>query len=127
MVAVKAATSAQPGDGPGATTPHRLPRPPTGTRLSTATDQSQAPCLAAGADAAATVTWRDGTKTRPANPTAVMSSQFLVLRLRPANRNIPRNDDGSLTQRWLIAQWPTSAPEPTDYRLSTLTPGVAVA
>lgn len=28
--------------------------------------------------------------------------------------------DCSLPERWLLAEWPTGAPEPTDYWLSTL-------
>ncbi|WP_433192276.1 transposase [Nocardia sp. CA-107356] len=42
------------------------------------------------------------------------------LRVRPANRNIARGPDGSLPECWLLAEWATGAPEPTDYRLSTL-------
>jgi hypothetical protein len=49
-----------------------------------------------------------------------MQSRFLALRVRPANRNIPRAADGSLPECWLLAEWPTGAPEPTDYWLSTL-------
>ncbi|BBY59162.1 hypothetical protein [Mycolicibacterium sarraceniae] len=30
------------------------------------------------------------------------------------------DDDGVLPECWLIAQWPTTAAEPTDYWLSTL-------
>lgn len=76
--------------------------------------------LAAGAAAARTITWRDGTKASPTNPAAAMSSQFLTLRIRPANRDIPRAPDGSLPECWLIAQWPTGTTEPTDYWLSSL-------
>ncbi|TCO45851.1 DDE superfamily endonuclease [Actinocrispum wychmicini] len=35
------------------------------------------------------VVWRHGSKHLPGNPTARMRSQFLDLRVRPANRNIP--------------------------------------
>jgi hypothetical protein len=62
--------------------------------------------IAAGADAAGTITWRDGTKASPANPAAAMSSQSLTLRIRPANRDIPRAPDASLPECRLIAQWP---------------------
>jgi len=49
-----------------------------------------------------------------------MTSRFLALRVRPANRDIPRYPDGTLPECWLIAEWPSGEPEPTDYWLSTL-------
>ncbi|WP_434450549.1 IS701 family transposase [Lentzea sp. E54] len=74
----------------------------------------------AGRSAGRFVVWRHGTKKSPGNPTASMRSRFLTLRVRPANRNIPRAADGSLPECWLLAEWPPGAPEPTDYWLSTL-------
>jgi len=76
--------------------------------------------LAAGRGARRQVTWRRGTKKSPANPTAVMRSRFLALRVRPTNRNIPRNPDGSLPDCWLIAEWPPGAAEPVKYWLSNM-------
>ena len=49
-----------------------------------------------------------------------MHSEFLALRVRPANHDIPRNTDGSLPECWLIVEWPADASEPTDYWLSNL-------
>ena len=49
-----------------------------------------------------------------------MRSRFLALRVRPANRDIPRAPDGSLPECWLLAEWPPGEAEPTDYWLSTL-------
>ena len=49
-----------------------------------------------------------------------MTSRFTATRIRPTNRNLPRNDDGSLPECWLLAEWPQDADEPTDYWLSTL-------
>jgi SRSO17 transposase len=66
------------------------------------------------------VVWRHGSRKSPGNPTARMRSRFIALRVRPANRNIPRGTDGSLPECWLLAQWPPGEPEPTDYWLSTL-------
>jgi hypothetical protein len=43
----------------------------------------------------------------------------VAIRVRPANRDIPRAADGSLPERWLLAEWPSDADEPTDYWLST--------
>ena len=49
-----------------------------------------------------------------------MRSRFLALRVRPANRDIPRTADGTLPECWLLAEWPPGEAEPTDYWLSTL-------
>jgi SRSO17 transposase len=76
--------------------------------------------MAAGRAAGRFVVWRHGSKKSPGNPTASMRSRFLALRVRPANRNIPRSSDGSLPECWLLAEWPPGQPEPTDYWLSTL-------
>ena len=73
------------------------------------------------------VTWRQGTKATKANPDAAMTSHFLAIRARPANRGIPRAPDGSLPQCWLLAEWPPAADEPTDYWLSTLSPDTPIA
>jgi SRSO17 transposase len=66
------------------------------------------------------VTWRQGTRATKGNPDAAMTSCFLAIRVRPANRDIPRRPDGSLPQCWLLAEWPPEADEPTDYWLSDL-------
>ena len=79
--------------------------------------------LAAGRGALRRITWRRGTKKTPANPAAAMRSRFLALRVRPANRNIPRNADGSLPDCWLIAEWPPGEPEPVKYWLSNMDAG----
>jgi SRSO17 transposase len=79
--------------------------------------------IAAGRSAGRYVVWRHGSRKSPGNPTASMRSRFLALRVRPANRNIPRGSDGSLPECWLLAEWPPGEPEPTDYWLSTLPAG----
>jgi SRSO17 transposase len=66
------------------------------------------------------VTWRHGTKNSPTNTTASMRSRFLAIRVRPANKDIPLNPDGSLPEQWLIAEWPVRAAEPSDYWISDL-------
>jgi SRSO17 transposase len=76
--------------------------------------------MAAGQQALRTITWRKGTKATATNPTAAMRSRFLALRVRPANRDIPRAHDGSLPEEWLIVEWPPGAHEPTKYWLSNL-------
>ncbi len=82
--------------------------------------------LAAGRGALRRVTWRHGTKQTAANPTAAMRSRFLALRIRPANRNIPRHTDGSLPACWLIAEWPPGEPEPVKYWLSNMAADTAL-
>ena len=58
----------------------------------------------ASADMIAPVTWRQGTKATRDNPDAAMTSHFLAIRVRPANRDIPRAADGSLPECWLLAE-----------------------
>ena len=79
------------------------------------------------ADQVQPVTWRHGTKTTAGNPDAAMTSHFLAIRVRPANRDIPRAQDGSLPGCWLLARWPPAADEPADYWLSNLPPDTPIA
>jgi len=72
--------------------------------------------LAAGKNAARTVTWREGTRGK-------MTSRFLALRVRPANielRHAAHKNDEDLQVCWLICEWPSKADEPTKYWLSNL-------
>jgi hypothetical protein len=62
--------------------------------------------LQTGRSALRRVTWPHGTRRDVRNPTAAMTSRFLSLPIRPANRNIPRATDGSLPECQLIAEWP---------------------
>jgi SRSO17 transposase len=120
VLAVKGTTSAYPGDdrpvrrtrrgGPGRPPGPAYPAPPVNLRqlaIACAGDIRQ-------------VTWRQGTKATKGNPAAAMTSHFLAIRIRPANRDIPRAEDGSLPECWLLAEWPPEADEPADYWLSTL-------
>jgi SRSO17 transposase len=119
-VAVKGTTSAYAGDaepvtrslggGPGRPPGPAYPAPAANLRT-LALDS---------ADQVRQVTWRHGAKTARDNPEALMTSCFLAIRIRPANRDIPRAADGSLPQCWLLAAWPPEADEPTDYWLSNL-------
>jgi SRSO17 transposase len=120
VVAVKGTTSAyasdaQPvtrslGGGPGRPPKPAYPTPPANLRQ----------LAIASADQIRQVTWRAGTRATKGNPTAAMTSHFVATRVRPANRDIPRADDGSLPECWLLAEWPPGADEPTDYWLSNL-------
>jgi SRSO17 transposase len=120
VVAVKATTSAYPaGAAPSAPPYAGRGRPPTPRYREEAASLTGL-ALAAGRRALHRVTWRHGSRKNAGNPTAAMRSRFMALRVRPANRDIPRNPDGSLDECWLLAEWPPGEPAPTDYWLSNL-------
>jgi len=120
VAAVKGTTSAYAGDarpvtrslggGPGRPPRPAYPAPPANLRQ----------LAIAHAGQIQPVTWRQGTKATRGNSDATMTSWFAAIRVRPANRDIPRSRDGSLPECWLLAEWPPHADEPTDYWLSTL-------
>ncbi|MHA6795912.1 IS701 family transposase [Pseudonocardia bannensis] len=120
VLAVKATTSVHSADVEPVTPPYTGRGRPPVPRYPDAPSTLAALALAAGRRALRRVTWRHGTRRGPGNPTAAMTSRFLALRVRPANRDIPRATDGTLPECWLIAEWPPGKAEPTDYWLSTL-------
>jgi SRSO17 transposase len=120
VMAVKGATSAYRGDAVPVTPPYRGRGRPPRPRYDGAASTLQDLAMDAGRGAARQVTWRQGSKKTKGNPTAKMRSRFTANRVRPANRDIGRHDDGSLPECWLLAEWPPGEPEPTDYWLSTL-------
>lgn len=122
VVAVKGSTSAHPADAVPTAPAYRGRGRPPKPRYHDDPANLTTLALATGRNALQHITWRHGSHRNPANPTAAMSSHFLVIRVRPANREIPRNDDGSLPECWLIAEWPPDKAEPTDYWLSNLPP-----
>jgi SRSO17 transposase len=120
VVAVKGTTSAYPAEA--VSTAPAYPgrgRPPV-PRYRDDPSNLATLALAAGRSALRRITWRHGSAKNARNPTAAMRSRFLALRVRPANRDIPRLPDGSLPECWLIAEWPPGKSEPTDYWLSNL-------
>jgi SRSO17 transposase len=120
VVAVKGTTSAYPVDAvPTAPAYSGRGRPPTPRYRDDPTNLAGL-ALAAGRSALQSITWRHGSRKNPGNPTAAMRSEFLALRVRPANHEIPRDTDGNLPECWLIAEWPPDKAEPTDYWLSNL-------
>ncbi|KOX19733.1 hypothetical protein ADK67_32640 [Saccharothrix sp. NRRL B-16348] len=120
VMAVKGSTSAHPADAAPTAAPYsgrgRPPRPRYQDKPTTLAELVRA----AGRARPRQVTWRQGSRKTKSDPTARMRSRFVALRVRPANRDIPRGEDGSLPQCWLLAEWPAGAPGPTDYWLSTL-------
>jgi SRSO17 transposase len=127
VVAVRGTTSAYCGDaqpvtrslggGPGRPPKPACPAPPVNLRQ----------LAIASADQIQRVTWRQCTKATKDNPAAVMTGRFLAIRVRPANRDIPRGPGGSLPECWLLAEWPPEADEPTDYWLSNLPADTPIA
>jgi SRSO17 transposase len=127
VVAVKGTTSAyaghaQPvtrslGGGPGRPPKPAYPTAPANLRQ----------LAISSADRVQPVTWRQGAKVTRGNPGAAMTSHFLAIRVRTANRDIPRAADGSLPECWLLAEWPPEADEPTDYWLSNLPDTIPLA
>ncbi|MGZ6881056.1 MAG: IS701 family transposase [Mycobacteriaceae bacterium] len=112
VVQVKGATSAQPADavpiapayqGRGRPPVPRYPEKPTSLRQL---------AIAAGSDQTRTVGWREGDR-------GPLASQFIAIRVRPAN-DAQRQDDGVLPERWLLAEWPQDKDEPVKYWLSNL-------
>ena len=120
VVAVDSTTSAYAGEAIPRPQPYTGRGRPPGPRYPDAPADLRQLALAVGRRALHQVTWRKGTKKSKDNPTAVMRSRFLAIRVRPANRDIPRGADGTLPACWLIAEWPVGEPEPTDYWLSNM-------
>ena len=106
IVAVKGSTSAYAADAAPVTAPRpagrgRPPKPGYPDPPTNCKDL----VLAAGRSARRRISWRRGTRSGPGNRTATMRSEFTALRIRPANRDIPRDDDGAdlLTFPWVIS------------------------
>jgi SRSO17 transposase len=120
VVAVKPTTSAYPIDAVPTAPPYGGRGRPPSPRYREDSSNLAGLARTAGRGVLRRVTWRHGSRKNPRNPTAAMRSRFMALRVRPANRDIPRGPDGNLPECWLIAEWPPGQPEPTDYWLSNL-------
>ena len=120
MVAVKAATTAYPEDATIGVADYSGKGRPHQRRYLDAPKSLKELVVDAGRSTLHQVTWRRGTKSTTSNKLASMTSRFTALRVRAANRDIPRATDGSLPTEWLLAEWPKGAPAPTDYWFSTL-------
>ena len=70
--------------------------------------------MSAGREQVRTVSWREGDR-------GPLASQFIALRVRPAN-DAQRDQDGVLPERWMLAEWPEDKDEPIKYWLSNLPP-----
>ena len=119
VVAVKGTVSARPHDAVPETLAHGGMGRPSVPRYRTA-PLSLRQLAIAHAGQIQLVTWRQGTRATAGNPDAAMTSNFAAIRVRPASRHLPRADDGSLPECWLLAEWPPQASEPSGYWLSDL-------
>jgi SRSO17 transposase len=112
VVQVKGVTSAQPADAvPVASEYQGRGRPPV-PRYPEKPVSLKDLVLAAGRRQVRTVGWREGDR-------GPLSSQFIALRVRPAN-DAQGDEDGVLPERWLLAEWPADKDEPVKYWLSNL-------
>jgi SRSO17 transposase len=112
VVQVKSVTSAQPADAvPVAPAYQGRGRPPV-SRYPDKPVSLKDLVLAAGRQQLRTVGWREGDR-------GPLASQFIALRVRPAN-DAQRDHDGILAQRWLLAEWPEGNEQPVKYWLSNL-------
>jgi len=101
--------------------PAQPPRPegrgrPPGARYRDEPSSLKELALAAGQQAAVTVTWREGSRGE-------MTSRFIALRIRPANIHLRRaahKTGAQLPVSWLICEWPDDTDTPSKYWLSNL-------
>jgi SRSO17 transposase len=114
VVQVKGVTSAQPADATPITPTYQgMGRPPV-PRYPEKASSLKKLVLAAGREQVRTVGWREGDR-------GPLASQFIALRVRPAN-DAQRDQDGVLPERWLLAEWPEEKDEPVKYWLANLPP-----
>jgi len=112
VVQVKGVTSAQPADAVPVAPEYRGRGRPPVARYPEKPQSLRDLVLAAGREQVRTVGWREGDR-------GPLASQFIALRVRPAN-DAQRDDDGVLPERWLLAEWPEQKDEPVKYWLSNL-------
>jgi SRSO17 transposase len=112
IVQVKGVTSAQPADAAPITPAYAGMGRPRVARYPAKPQSLRELALAAGREHVHTIGWREGDR-------GPLASQFIAIRVRPAN-DAQREDDGVLPERWLLAEWPDSKDEPVKYWLSNL-------
>jgi SRSO17 transposase len=94
-------------------------RPPTNLRRTTRQRPVAVRALAGALAPTAwrTVRWREGTK-------GTMTSRFAAVRVRAAHRDTQRTTPRA--EEWLLIEWPSGAPEPIKYWLSTVPADVEI-
>jgi SRSO17 transposase len=119
VVQVKGVTSTQPADAVPVAPDYQGRGRPGVPRYPAKPTSFKALVLAAGRQHVHTVGWREGDR-------GPLASQFIALRVRPAN-DAQRQDDGVLPEQWLLAEWPEGKDEPVKYWLSNLPPETSIA
>jgi SRSO17 transposase len=112
VVQVKGLASAQPADAVPVAREYRGRGRPPVARYPEKPSSLRDLVLSAGRRQVRAVGWREGDR-------GPLSSQFIALRVRPAN-DAQRDEDGVLPERWLLAEWPADKDEPVKYWLSNL-------
>jgi SRSO17 transposase len=126
VVATTSTTTAYPADAtPTTATYGGRGRPPV-ARYREAAPTVKSMALDAGAEAAHLVRWRPGSRTDRDHPTGELAGYFFAMRVLPAGRNVRRDQNGLLPERWLLIQWPPGQAEPSDYWLSDLPPDTPI-
>jgi SRSO17 transposase len=104
VVQVKGITSAQPAEATPITPAYAGMGRPRVARYPEKALNLRALALAAGREHVHTTGWRESDR-------GPLCSQFIAVRVRPANDE-QRQDDGVLPDRWLLAEWPENKDEP---------------
>jgi SRSO17 transposase len=112
VVQVKGVTSAQPADATPIAPDYQGRGRPRVACYPAKPQSLRELALAAGREHVHTIGWREGDR-------GPLASQFIAIRIRPAN-NAQRQDDGVLPECWLLAEWPEDKDEPVKYWLSNL-------
>jgi SRSO17 transposase len=112
VVQVKGVTSAQPADAAPVAPEYRGRGRPPVPRYPEKPVSLRDLVLATGREHVRTIGWRAGDR-------GPLASEFIALRVRPAN-DAQRDQDGMLPERWLLAEWPEDKDEPVKYWLSNL-------
>jgi SRSO17 transposase len=122
VVQVPATISAYPADVAPQTLPYAGRGQPSKPRYRQPRASVKQLVLAAGEEAARTLTWREGADGAP------LVSRFVALRIRPAGVQLRRVARGrELPVRWLLAEWPDGEAEPVKYWLANLPAEVPLA
>jgi SRSO17 transposase len=128
-VGISSRLTAQPGHAQPVTPPYQgTGRPPVASYPDKPMTVKEL-VMRAGRQAARPVSWREGSRPGTARSGFKrMYSRFVALRIRPAGREIRQATQGAeLPERWLLAEWPATEPEPVQFWLSSLPSGMPLA
>jgi SRSO17 transposase len=128
-VGISSRLTAQPGHAQPVTPPYQgTGRPPVASYPDKPMTVKEL-VMRAGRQAARPVSWREGSRPGTARSGFKrMYSRFVALRIRPAGREIRQATKGAeLPERWLLAEWPATEPEPVQFWLSSLPSGMPLA